>query len=723
MTKKLKVLLVEDCEADAHLLLREIRLGGYQPLHEQVCTAADLRKALAEKSWELVISDYQMPGFSALEALEILRESGKDLPVIIVSGQIGENQLIAAMKAGAHDYLLKGNLSRLVPAIERELREAAERSRRRLAEQAVSQGKKEWEAVFDSVSDLIVLTNPDGIILRCNKKVIEYFLSSYYDLIGQHINDIFYGSHEPQENVFQLDGAAQGIEDLTFPMLEGWFNVSSYPYYLVDIRVSGIVHIIKDVSKRKKVEEEKQLLDRELLTLYAVAFRLNSTRSPKKIMVDLLFQLHNMLQIDFSSIHLLDRGMLKLKASLGLPRSAEEHIRQLPEHAPWVKQVLAGKPFRSTSFAFRLPGEMVRAVRSAGVRAWCAVPLKIGSDVIGVLMVAHRSDKNYTDREVFLLNSIASQLAVLIENHTLYDRMKEKAEELQRSRQALKENLQEVKRANIELGRLNIAKNNFIGMASHELKTPITSVLGGVQFLLLYSNLPLTPEQRDIFISVYEGVLQLKDLVDNLLSISRIEAKGLVLQKRPVDLVVLAREVYETFALPLSRRQIGVAIEGDEQLVVLDEAFVRLVIRNLVENAIKFTPDGGAIRISGRSVSRGEVLAEKVVLKQFYHSVSSLLGKGGRYYRLDVADSGIGIPDEERLRIFEKFYSVGDLAYHSSGKTEFMSKGSGIGLSIVKGIMDAHQGLVWVTAGADGSGSVFSLLFPLEIEAAPAGSP
>ncbi|TWJ19506.1 hybrid sensor histidine kinase/response regulator [Geobacter argillaceus] len=711
--KRLRLLHIEDSPEDAALILNEISAGGYQLQCERVANTAAMQKALVDNVWDLVIADFILPGFSAFDALIILRESGLNLPFIIVSRPIGEDQLVAAMKAGAHDYLLKENLSRLVPAIERELREAAERSRHRRAEQAISQGKKEWEAAFDSVSDLIVLTDPDGVVIRCNKRLIEYFLTSYSDMLGRNIVDIFYGSTEPDNPVFQPGNFSQGIDDLAFPMLEGWFTVSSYPFHWDDNQLAGGVYVIKDVTKRKQIEQEKQIIDRELLTLYAIAYRLNSARSSKMVMVDLLFQLHNMLQIDFSSIHLLDNGVLKLRASLGLPRSAQEAIKRLPDYAPWVNQVLAGKPFRSHTLVGRLPMKMVKGAREMGIRAWCAVPLTIGQDVLGVLMVGHKAERHYSDRELFLLSSIASQLAVLIENHALYDQMKEKAEELQRSRQALKENLQEVKRANIELGRLNAAKNNFIGMASHELKTPITSVLGGVQFLLHYSDISLTPEQHDIFTSVYEGVLQLKDIVDNLLSISRIEAKGLVLQKRPLNLALLCREVYDTFALPLSRRRIVVDIEADEEPVPADDSFTKLVVRNLLENAIKFTPDGGSILLSGRVTTRQELLAGTALIQQFYPHFPRNLVKGEHFYRLEVVDSGIGIAPAERQRIFDKFYSAGSLDHHSSGKTDFMSKGTGLGLSIVKGILDAHHGLVWVEDGMHGTGSVFTLVFPL----------
>ena len=120
----LKILLVEDSEDDALLLLRELRRGGYEPAWKRVDTAEAMEAALDERGWDLVVSDHFMPAFSSVAALDLLRCKGfVDLPFIIVSGQIGEDAAVAAMKAGAHDYLMKDNLARLNTAIERELRE------------------------------------------------------------------------------------------------------------------------------------------------------------------------------------------------------------------------------------------------------------------------------------------------------------------------------------------------------------------------------------------------------------------------------------------------------------------------------------------------------------------------------------------------------------------------------------------------------------------------
>ena len=149
MATPLRILIVEDSEADAELLLRELRRGGYAPEFERVETPEGLDDALARQSWDLIVSDYAMPRFSGLQALKRTQEKGLDIPFIIVSGSIGEDVAVAAMKAGAHDYLMKGNTARLLPAIARELREARMRQERRQAEETIHR-----LAYTDPVTDL-----------------------------------------------------------------------------------------------------------------------------------------------------------------------------------------------------------------------------------------------------------------------------------------------------------------------------------------------------------------------------------------------------------------------------------------------------------------------------------------------------------------------------------------------------------------------------------------
>lgn len=149
MNTPLRVLIVDDSEDDALLLLRGLRSGGFEPEFEQVQTAEAMAAELTARPWDVIISDYSMPHFSGLEALAVLKQSGLDIPFILVSGTIGEGLAVEAMKAGAHDYVMKDNLHRLTSAIERELREVEVRK-----ERTEAQNWLKYLAQYDPLTDL-----------------------------------------------------------------------------------------------------------------------------------------------------------------------------------------------------------------------------------------------------------------------------------------------------------------------------------------------------------------------------------------------------------------------------------------------------------------------------------------------------------------------------------------------------------------------------------------
>ncbi len=149
MSQSLRALIVEDSEDDTLLLVDELNRGGLDVVFERVDSAQGMTAALTRQPWDIVFADYTMPHFRGTTALELLREHGLDLPFIFVSGTIGEDTAVSAMKAGAHDYVLKGNLKRLVPAVERELREAETRRQRKYAEEEIQRHQERIRALHE----------------------------------------------------------------------------------------------------------------------------------------------------------------------------------------------------------------------------------------------------------------------------------------------------------------------------------------------------------------------------------------------------------------------------------------------------------------------------------------------------------------------------------------------------------------------------------------------
>jgi PAS domain S-box-containing protein len=184
MSIPLRVLIVEDSVDDTALLLRALRRGGYEVVSERVETAEDMNAALEHAEWDIILSDYTMPRFNAPHALDVLKNRRLDIPFILVSGTIGEETAVNAMKAGAHDFLIKGNLARLIPALERELREAHSRRERRQADAALRQSEERFRQIAETIDEVFWIA--DSNITR-----MLYISPAYERVWGRSIASLY----------------------------------------------------------------------------------------------------------------------------------------------------------------------------------------------------------------------------------------------------------------------------------------------------------------------------------------------------------------------------------------------------------------------------------------------------------------------------------------------------------------------------------------------------
>jgi signal transduction histidine kinase len=261
----------------------------------------------------------------------------------------------------------------------------------------------------------------------------------------------------------------------------------------------------------------------------------------------------------------------------------------------------------------------------------------------------------------------------------------------------LEEKIRELEAANVELQRLDRMKSDFIALAGHELRTPLTAVYGYVQMLLYSPQIPGEDDEegspRNMLWRIADATKRLNQVFDEIRNISLIDAKRLDLTWEPVALSSLVHNVVDNLRNLGPPRDLHFEFDDLDGLPVIEGDPQRLyhALWNIVSNAMKYTPDRGRITISGRKID------------EMVH--------------ISVQDTGVGIPLEQQERIFDRFYVLEDVQFHHTSKTEHHGGGLGLGLSVTRGIIEAHGGRVWaVSEGYDEvclPGSTFHILLPV----------
>ncbi len=271
--------------------------------------------------------------------------------------------------------------------------------------------------------------------------------------------------------------------------------------------------------------------------------------------------------------------------------------------------------------------------------------------------------------------------------------------------------------ANIRLQKIDKLKSDFITIAAHELRTPITLVYGYAR--LLQSEIAETKSEsdktgdiEDLADRIFHSTHRLSEVVNDILNISLIDAEEMRLNCYPLQLHEIINEALAELAPPKNDRELNVSLENLDELPMLngDARRLRQVFWNILSNAIKFTPDHGSILVKGWVAPPAKPSADP--------TISAASGQDEQdSVIIMIEDTGIGISLTEQKEIFERFYAVGNTAYHSSSKTAFKGGGIGLGLPIAKGIVEAHGGRIWVESrgrSKKNPGSKFYVLLPVD---------
>ena len=440
----LRILLIEDSDDDAQLLLRELRRIGYEVECQRVETAGEMRSALEHKEWDILICDYSLPHLNAPQALEILKSTGLDLPFIIISGTIGEESAISALKAGAHDFILKGKYARLGPAIERELREAGIRKDRSRAEQQLREKEKllseaqrighigSWS--YDIELGTLQFSDEMYRLLDVSADQFKHSVDSFLNLV--------YSEDRPaaEEWIDQIKSGRM-VRELDFRILH-----SNGELHYIQCR--GALRMedsdkqkrfygtAQDITERKQAEIQIRQQLARLTALRIIDQAITSSFDMGFTLDIVLSQVITQLQVDAADILLLDPTgqMLEYRAIRGF-------------HAPGIQMT-------RVNLTESLAGRVVTQRRSihvgnVGERNYNTSPvlLPAGEDFVGyyglplitkgkvngVLELFHRTPLFPYPEWTNFLETLAGQAAIAIDNASLFENLQRTNYELEKA--------------------------------------------------------------------------------------------------------------------------------------------------------------------------------------------------------------------------------------------------------------------------------------------------
>lgn len=250
--------------------MRELRRGGASPLFERVETPEDFSAAVEKASWDVIICDHNVPRFSSFAALELAQEHKLDVPFIVVSDAIGEDLAVQTMRAGAHDYLMKGSLRRLLPAVEREIRDARIRREQKTAKQALQSSEARYRLLFDLAMQGVVIFL-SGRVVECNDRACGIFGLSRDEFVGKGTGDIFRPAASPEQDSGTTGGILASASPSGGPFLHATgkakdgdipLEVRSQAFELAG--QTTVLCLIRDISEPIEMELQREVLEKHL---------------------------------------------------------------------------------------------------------------------------------------------------------------------------------------------------------------------------------------------------------------------------------------------------------------------------------------------------------------------------------------------------------------------------------------------------------------------------
>ncbi|ELR72454.1 hypothetical protein C900_01537 [Fulvivirga imtechensis AK7] len=764
----INILVVEDTEDDYNLIIRKIENEGYQVNSLRVETAQEYEKALETDNWDVVLSDNSLPQFDAISALKITRKKYPFLPFIIVSGTIGEEVAVEAMRSGANDFLLKDNLARLAPAVEKEIRDSKIIISKAAADEALKESEERYRLLAENIQDLVCLHNPDGSYLWVSPSVYKILGYSPEELIGKKHFDLIHpddtaNRKEEYSNLFKTnipgkvvrfsyrmrrkDGIYIYVETILQPVFKSdeLIRVLSTSRDITEQKLAHDLLIESEAKYQSVVESIAEgviLYDDEghigAFNKSAAQILRSKAASSKAFEKELLENF----QFIKPNMSVYPQDEMPAPVTLRTGKPCSQVIMGVRDRGDLIWLSMNSQPFLQpngnvgvvVSFSditeqkvyedrvTAVAQELTNLIDTANapifgidwngkINEWNQVTAKITgyakSEVMGKKLIDEFILDGYKVAVTDLLKNALRGKDVTNYELPIYTRngkvvtmlfnatprrnlhaeiigvvgvgqnITELIEYRERLELKVAERTKELNEALMKEKELVALKSKFVSMASHEFRTPLSTITFATNFIKKYLSRLQPEEVLRKLDKVEEQVGHMTYLLDDVLLIGKSESGKIKLHPVVINISDFCKKIIEEVSHSTKNtHKILFSISCKTKEISIDEKLLRNILINLLTNAIKFSP------------GKDKVLLDVICTA----------------YKLTmlVRDWGMGIEKEDQEKIFEPFHrasSVGAI------------QGTGLGLSIVKKAIELQGGTIEVNS-AVGKGTAIKIEIP-----------
>jgi PAS domain S-box-containing protein len=663
MSAPIGILLLEDDPNDARLIEDLLEADRFVCRITCVQSRTDFLASLENAEFDLILSDYKLPSFDGLSALNLALSVRPDLPFIFVSGTLGEEAAIEALKIGATDYVLKTRMSRLVPAVQRALDEARDRATRRRAEDALRRREKELRDVIEAIPAIAFTAQPDGSSIWINRQWVEFTGLTLEETSGSgwqsaiHPDDLFEHAAKWHHSMATGEPFEHAARHRSAKGEYRWFLVRAVPLRDEQGKILKWYGILADITERKRAEER-------LRVEHSVGQILADAATIEEVAPRILRAVGECLGWDVGALWRVDREAEALRCvelwhnasievsefervsrdfafppGLGLPGRVWSSLE--PEY---ISDVVPDENFPRGPIAQR-----------EGLHEAFGFPILLGGEVLGVIEFFSREIRQPDQELLNVLATIGSQIGQFIER--------------KRAEEAL---------AQAELGRMArlTTMGELMASIAQEINQPLGAVVNDATACMNWLAAQNLEEARQSAAMIIDAGHRAAEIIGRM----RALAQKAPLEKNWLDLNDTIRDVIDLARSELQGHRVLLRAElrGDLPLILGDRIQLQQVLLNLMMNAIE--------AMSGV----GEGQRELVVRSSRDESKSVLVA---------VQDSGPGPGSKSLERLFDAFYTT-------------KAHGLGLGLAISRSIIEAHGGRLWATANAP-RGAIFQFTLPV----------